>query len=90
MSQNDQKHVKIVSTTQVDSEVLVNDKDNATKDSDSPMCIVCKEEEAEFQPDSCDCAFTYCKKCAMKCATGGKCKKCKKLYMSLKRSVEEN
>mmetsp|Transcript_11667 Transcript_11667/g.17678 ORF Transcript_11667/g.17678 Transcript_11667/m.17678 type:complete len:108 (+) Transcript_11667:150-473(+) len=51
-----------------------------------PLCIVCKSGEAKYQPDSCNCAFTYCKKCAMKCATGGKCKACTTFFGSLKLS----
>mmetsp|Transcript_26923 Transcript_26923/g.50296 ORF Transcript_26923/g.50296 Transcript_26923/m.50296 type:complete len:92 (+) Transcript_26923:52-327(+) len=51
-----------------------------------PICMVCQENEATYQPISCDCAYTYCKKCAMKCATGGKCKKCNALYGSLRLS----
>lgn len=44
------------------------------------MCVVCRVGEAIYQPDSCDCSFSYCKKCAMKCATGGKCQTCKTFY----------
>lgn len=54
--------------------------------STGPICIVCDKEVATFQPISCDCAFSYCKKCAMKCATGGKCKKCNEFFGSLKLS----
>ena len=46
----------------------------------STVCVVCGVGEAVYQPDSCDCSFSYCKKCAMKCATGGKCKKCMTFY----------
>jgi hypothetical protein len=44
------------------------------------LCVVCHTDIATYQPDSCDCANSYCKKCAMKCATGGKCKKCSTFY----------
>jgi hypothetical protein len=63
--------------------------------SSTKMCIVCNTNEALYQPISCECAYTYCKKCAMKCATGGKCKQCSALYGSLRLShphdnMEEN
>ena len=55
-----------------------------------PVCLVCESEEASFQPICCDCAFSYCKKCAMKCATGGKCKKCNAFFGSLRKSDRVN
>lgn len=39
-----------------------------------------------YRPSTCDCAI-YCKKCAMKMATGGKCKNCKQLYPDFKRVI---
>lgn len=52
----------------------------------TPICVICKHDNATYQPDSCQCAFSYCKKCAMKCATGGKCKICKAFFGGLKLS----
>lgn len=60
----------------------INEADGA-----QPLCFVCHKEPAAYQPDSCQCAFSYCKKCAMKCATGGKCKKCQTFFGSLKMSI---
>jgi hypothetical protein len=56
------------------------------EESVNPMCVVCNEDHASYQPDSCQCAFSYCKKCAMKCATGGKCKVCKTFFGGLRLS----
>ena len=51
------------------------------------MCMTCKKNPATYGPAECDdCANVYCKRCAMKFATGGRCKKCGKLFASMKRS----
>jgi hypothetical protein len=42
---------------------------------DSSVCIVCKTGTVMYAPVPCACPV-YCKRCAMKMATGGKCKKC--------------
>lgn len=51
---------------------------------DSNLCWVCKKHPISYQPQTCDCAI-YCKECAMKMATGGICKKCKKMYPGMRR-----
>ena len=49
-------------------------------------CFMCKEgdvaADGRYRPSPCGC-FTVCKKCAMKCATGGKCRLCKQFYTHL-------
>jgi len=55
--------------------------DNSSSDN---LCIVCHKGEITYCPDSCKCPY-YCKKCAMKMASGGKCKKCGTWYASFKR-----
>ena len=51
------------------------------------MCLTCKKNPATYGPAECDdCTNVYCKRCAMKFATGGRCKKCGKLFASMKRS----
>ena len=53
-------------------------------------CYNCKKNQATFAPAQCDeCVNIYCKKCAMKMATGGRCKKCKNLFASMKRTSTE-
>ena len=47
------------------------------------MCSMCGNEVAAFMSDPCRC-FTVCKKCAMKMATGGKCKVCGQMYGGFK------
>lgn len=54
------------------------DTENAT------VCITCKSTPVEYRPDSCGCPM-YCKRCAMKMASGGKCKNCGSWYASFKR-----
>jgi hypothetical protein len=49
-------------------------------------CRVCRIKEGEFQPDSCHCRYSYCRKCAMKLGTGGKCISCGKFYGSIRSS----
>jgi len=48
------------------------------------MCWCCHKHPITYQPQTCDCAI-YCQNCAMKMATGGICKKCKKLYPGMRR-----
>ncbi len=47
-------------------------------------CFMCKgtENPPEYRPSPCGC-FAVCKKCAMKCATGGKCRLCKEFFTHL-------
>lgn len=49
-------------------------------------CLVCKSAAVEFKcmPCQCPCA---CKKCAMKLATGGRCKSCGQMFSEFKRLV---
>lgn len=45
-------------------------------------CICCAKADPEYECFPCRCNV-YCKKCAMKLATGGKCKKCGSLFASM-------
>jgi hypothetical protein len=45
-------------------------------------CSNCGKEEAHYECYPCHCC-TFCKKCAMKVATGGKCKKCHNMFSSI-------
>lgn len=45
-------------------------------------CLFCKIGEAEYRPVPCKC-FEACKKCAMKMATGGKCRVCKQFFTNM-------
>lgn len=49
------------------------------------MCLVCKKEAIEFCGLPC-LHPTLCKKCAMKQASGGKCKVCKQFFTELRRT----
>jgi hypothetical protein len=49
-------------------------------------CSVCGAGEAEYTNDTCKCSH-YCKKCAMKMATGGKCKECGELFTGMTSTV---
>jgi hypothetical protein len=43
------------------------------------QCAKCKSEDVELETDPCGC-MKWCKKCAMKVASGGKCKVCGEFY----------
>jgi hypothetical protein len=51
------------------------------------FCWACKTEASTYHPISCECVI-YCKKCAMKCATGGICKRCHNMYGTMRRAPE--
>ncbi|CAM9487147.1 unnamed protein product, partial [Sphacelaria rigidula] len=51
---------------------------------DSNSCLACKVRETEYQCIPCGC-LAFCKSCAMKVATGGRCKRCKNMFTDLKR-----
>lgn len=46
-------------------------------------CCVCLSSEAKYGPLGCQ-HLTLCKRCAMKQATGGKCKSCGGMFFELK------
>lgn len=46
-------------------------------------CVICKSNEVGFVNYPCECC-AFCKKCAMKMATGGKCKVCHQIFSSMK------
>ena len=45
-------------------------------------CFFCKSADTEYRPVPCKC-FETCKKCAMKMATGGKCRLCKQYFTNM-------
>lgn len=47
-----------------------------------PPCSNCQQAESQYQSDPCRCLY-FCKKCAMKMATGGKCRHCHQLYSTM-------
>lgn len=51
------------------------------------LCLCCKKNPIEYSCVPCNC-HTLCKRCAMKMATGGKCKICKELFVGLRRIYE--
>eukprot|EP00760_Papus_ankaliazontas_P010852 PhM_4_TR1453/c0_g1_i1/m.8867 len=48
------------------------------------MCMGCKVMAIEYETATCHHPC-FCKRCAMKCASGGKCKVCGQLYPNLRR-----
>lgn len=46
-----------------------------------PKCMKCQKGAIEYKTDTCQHSL-FCKSCAMKCATGGKCKICGTFYGS--------
>ncbi len=61
--------------------------DNDSKDFESKVCMICKDSQkiVEYQCMPCRCKI-LCKKCAMKVASGGKCKNCKNFFVECKRN----
>ncbi|CAN0508635.1 unnamed protein product, partial [Laminaria digitata] len=47
-------------------------------------CLACKRREVVYECVPCGC-HAFCKACAMKVATGGRCKSCKEMFTDLKR-----
>ena len=61
-----------------------NNKNNETIEeghgsSGNILCWVCQKRPIAYQPDPCGCPI-YCASCAMKFATGGRCRKCKQMF----------
>lgn len=59
-----------------------NDSDSDSEPEDISVnnkCIYCKKEEIKFITSPCR-HKGVCKKCAMRLATGGKCKTCKSMF----------
>jgi len=48
------------------------------------VCWACKKKPIQFAPRGCGCEI-YCKWCAMKMATGGRCKKCNSFFAEMQR-----
>ena len=49
-----------------------------------PACLKCNKRPVEFVCFPCDCPC-FCKGCAMKLATGGKCKQCNEFFSELRK-----
>lgn len=54
------------------------------EEQDNDYCIICEKNKREYMCMPCRCEI-LCKKCAMKMATGGKCRRCKELFTECKR-----
>ncbi|KAI8899249.1 hypothetical protein BC833DRAFT_524964 [Globomyces pollinis-pini] len=57
---------------------------NESVDNVVGVCLVCKKNPMEYSCVPCGCN-TLCKSCAMKQASGGKCKVCKEMFAELRR-----
>lgn len=49
------------------------------------QCMKCHDKMAIYETDPCH-HLCFCKTCAMKCASGGKCKICNQMYGGLRRA----
>ncbi|KAF4667651.1 hypothetical protein FOZ61_008039 [Perkinsus olseni] len=58
---------------------------DARQSKNDNLCRCCHKREAEFGPSTCGHIFA-CKGCAMKIATGGKCKICGELFADIVRA----
>ncbi|CAM9853643.1 unnamed protein product [Pylaiella littoralis] len=60
-------------------------KNSIAADADrGESCLACKQREVEYECVPCGC-HAFCRGCAMKVATGGRCKRCKNMFTDLKR-----
>ena len=67
------------------AELTTNNGIASNETNNQQICSLCKTTEAEekfFKSQPCGCSI-FCKKCAMKIATGGKCKVCKNMFASV-------
>mmetsp|Transcript_17452 Transcript_17452/g.40725 ORF Transcript_17452/g.40725 Transcript_17452/m.40725 type:complete len:87 (-) Transcript_17452:303-563(-) len=55
----------------------------------SGSCLYCKQTEALYETENCG-HLGACKKCAMKTATGGKCKVCGQLFPNWRRKSDDD
>eukprot|EP00928_Gymnodinium_smaydae_P039855 TRINITY_DN27139_c0_g1_i1.p2 TRINITY_DN27139_c0_g1~~TRINITY_DN27139_c0_g1_i1.p2 ORF type:complete len:129 (+),score=20.09 TRINITY_DN27139_c0_g1_i1:38-424(+) len=53
------------------------------------LCLYCKKAPIEFKVDGCGHAGA-CKRCAMRTATGGKCKVCGELFPGWRRAYDDD
>ena len=69
------------------AEILGQNTHNSESDDDhedisvNEMCIYCKKDQIKFVTRPCRHKGA-CKKCAMRLATGGKCKTCKSMFVA--------
>ena len=56
------------------------------KENKNSICLICYQNEITYACMPCRCKI-LCKKCAMKMATGGKCRKCTELFTECKRLI---
>ncbi len=77
--------VSAATTTEYDSDEIKLVVDSAPAAAEVPhgACSVCAKGKATYRSVPCGCN-TYCKTCAMKLATGGRCRTCKELYVAMK------
>lgn len=81
-----EKHAVIAAefteTTEADVGKSADSNDEDTAEITGPKCSTCAKRKAEYRCDPCGCNL-FCKKCAMKMATGGKCKTCNQMFVSM-------
>ena len=79
-------------TVTEDEQVPDQCRDESDSDHERPhvpgtKCLHCEEVPITYMARPCDHPL-FCKKCAMKFATGGKCMTCHKLYTELARMLD--
>mmetsp|Transcript_20575 Transcript_20575/g.57097 ORF Transcript_20575/g.57097 Transcript_20575/m.57097 type:complete len:86 (+) Transcript_20575:144-401(+) len=48
------------------------------------LCLKCKKKQMTYECDPCGCP-SFCTNCAMKLASGGRCKTCHEVYGGMRR-----
>lgn len=87
-------HVEVVVEFKESEEPMGQTRQRSTsRDSVDPQfkqaCAICSSNAVEFTNYPCDCC-AFCKKCAMKVATGGKCKVCHSIFSSMRGIAAKN
>ena len=61
--------------------------EESTTSSEQTKCYICHKNDISYCCMPCRCEV-LCRTCAMKVASGGKCKKCKEMFTECKRLIK--
>lgn len=77
----------VVELNEAQEQVAVAKERSSSGDSADPqfkqICAICSSSAVVFTNYPCECC-AFCKKCAMKVATGGKCKVCHNIFSTMR------
>ena len=88
-SHDSDHHVSIREPSAEELKELENSHDDFESTPTGIICSICGKNESHYESHPCRCC-TFCKKCAMRVATGGKCKKCHNMFTSITQMHHSN